>query len=241
MRRRSSSRCPADKVRRQHRTSTATRRPLRFRSRSPKSVARAAQGRRRRSSSSASAAAFVGRRRLALGSMSRSASVFPGQGSQTVGMGVDVAAHSPAARGLFDRARRRSRLRSARACSDGPEEKLRETRYSQPAIFVTNFALCSAVGDGLRPVVSAGHSFGEYCSLTLAGVAHVRRRAAPRERARARDAATRPNSRRRDVGGARARCGRRFARVVERVRNETGERVQLANFNAPGQIVISGD
>jgi [acyl-carrier-protein] S-malonyltransferase len=95
--------------------------------------------------------------------------VFPGQGSQTVGMGVDAAQRFPAAESLFRESSAILGYDLLALCTDGPDEKLRETRYSQPAIFVTNVALAAAVGDLLAPVVSAGHSFGEYCSLALAG------------------------------------------------------------------------
>ncbi len=85
-------------------------------------------------------------------------------------MGVDVA--RPIAGGARP-VRSRSAACSATICSrlqnDGPEERLRETQFSQPAIFVTNLALYYAVGDAPQPVVSAGHSFGEFCSLMIAG------------------------------------------------------------------------
>ena len=95
--------------------------------------------------------------------------VFPGQGSQTKGMGADVAAAYPAAAALYREAKAILGYDLLALCASGDEDQLRETRYSQPAIFVTNLALAAAVGDALAPVVSAGHSFAEYCSLTLAG------------------------------------------------------------------------
>ena len=105
--------------------------------------------------------------------MTRVAAIFPGQGSQSVGMGADVAERSPAARELFDRARRVLGYDLLALQSDGPEEKLRETQYSQPAIFTTNLALYYAAGDALRPVVSAGHSFGEFSQPGDCGIAGV--------------------------------------------------------------------
>jgi [acyl-carrier-protein] S-malonyltransferase len=124
--------------------------------------------------------------------------VFPGQGSQVVGMGADVAAAYPAAAGLFRTAKSILGYDLLALCTDGPEDTLRETRYSQPAIFVTNLALAMAVGDALAPVVSAGHSFGEYCSLTIA-------RARSRQSTRSRDASRRRPRARRDGGGPRTR------------------------------------
>ncbi len=125
---------------------------------------------------------------------------------------------------------------------DGPEEKLRETQYSQPAIFTTNVALFAALelpADAV--VVSAGHSFGEYCSLYIARRDRIRRCAARRQRARHRDAIRCRTCARRHVGGAWAWTRTRFGASSSRRARQTGLRVQLANFNSPAQIVISGD
>lgn len=168
----------------------------------------------------------------------RLAAVFPGQGSQSVGMGTDIVASDPAARDIFARAARVLGYDLLALVREGPEERLRETRYSQPAIFVTNVALFEAC----RPqvIVTAGHSFAEFCSLTIAGsisfedALHV-----VDERARSmQDAAERA------AGGMSAILGldtERVRPIVDRVRAQTGARVQLANFNSPTQIVISGD
>jgi [acyl-carrier-protein] S-malonyltransferase len=166
--------------------------------------------------------------------------VFPGQGSQVVGMGVDAAHKFPAAEALFAESKAILGYDLLALCTDGPEEKLRETRYSQPAIFVTNIALATAVGDALTPVVSAGHSFGEYCSLTLAGalsfetalgLVNARGLAMHRAATLAR-------------GAMAAVLGLDDAPLREAVGTAVSRgagRVQLANFNQPGQIVISGD
>ena len=100
--------------------------------------------------------------------MIRTGVMFPGQGSQGVGMGTDVAARSPEAAALLRRATAVLGYDMIALLTEGPEEKLRETRYSQPAIFATNLALYAAVGEALQPAVSAGHSFGEFCSLVVA-------------------------------------------------------------------------
>jgi [acyl-carrier-protein] S-malonyltransferase len=166
--------------------------------------------------------------------------VFPGQGSQAVGMGVDIAQHSPVADALFRESKQILGYDLLALCADGPEEKLRETRYSQPAIFVTNIALASAVGESLGPVVSAGHSFGEFCSLTLAGALSfetaltlVNRRGLAMHRAAIQSR-----------GAMAAVLGLEDAPLREAVGaavDRGAGRVQLANFNQPGQIVISGD
>lgn len=166
--------------------------------------------------------------------------VFPGQGTQTLGMGVDVARAYPAAMACFRAAERVLGYDLLALCQDGPEERLRETRYSQPAIYAVNVAIARAVGEGLAPVVSAGHSFGEYCSLTIAGaltyetaldLVHQRGLAMQRAAGLARGAMAAVLG----LDDAPLR-----AAVDEAIARGAG-RVQLANFNQPGQIVISGD
>jgi [acyl-carrier-protein] S-malonyltransferase len=166
--------------------------------------------------------------------------IFPGQGSQTKGMGADVAAAYPAAAALYREAKSILGYDLLALCASGDEDQLRETRYSQPAIFVTNLALAAAVGDVLAPVVSAGHSFAEYCSLTLAGslafeeaLALVNQRGLAMHRA----AQMTRGAMSAVLGLDDARLREAVAAAIER---GTG-RVQLANFNQPGQVVISGD
>ena len=168
----------------------------------------------------------------------RIAAIFPGQGSQVVGMGVDVAASSAAAADLFARAGEVLGYDLLALVRNGPDDVLRETRYSQPAIYVTNYALAAASGVLDACVASAGHSFGEYCSLTIAAalsfeeaVELVRQRALAMQEAAERT-----------PGGMAAILGLDVAAVraaVEAAR-EAGL-VQIANFNAPGQIVVSGE
>jgi [acyl-carrier-protein] S-malonyltransferase len=166
--------------------------------------------------------------------------VFPGQGSQALGMGVEVARAYPAAAACFAAAKTLLGYDLLPICEQGPEDRLRETRYAQPAIFVVNVALARAVGDALRPTVSAGHSFGEYCSLTLAGsltyeaaLTLVNERGLAMQRA----ASQAQGAMAAVLGLAPDALRAVVAQAVER----GAGRVQLANFNAPGQIVISGD
>ena len=85
-------------------------------------------------------------------------------------MGTDVAAHFAQSRECFERASTILGYDLLELCRSGSDEELRETRVSQPAIFTTNVAIYRAVETlGFTPIVSAGHSFGEYCSLTIAG------------------------------------------------------------------------
>lgn len=170
--------------------------------------------------------------------MKRVGAVFPGQGSQSVGMGVDVVEHSASAREIFEQARGVLGYDLLELVRSGPEERLRETQYSQPAIFTTNVALFAACDVPI--VVSAGHSFAEFCSLVVADAMrfedalHV-----VDERARAmHDAAQRTAGGMSAVLGLEAHAVRP---VVDGVRERTGAVLQLANFNSPTQIVISGD
>ncbi len=173
---------------------------------------------------------------VALERMIRVGVVFPGQGSQAIGMGGAIAEH-PVGADLFRRAQRVLGYDLLAIVRDGPEEKLRETRYSQPAIYVVNYALAAAA-EGLIAAASAGHSFGEYCSLTLAasltfedalGLVH--------ERGLAMQAAAEVTP-----GAMVAILGLEIGavRIAVAQAGSVG-RVRLANFNAPAQIVVSGD
>jgi [acyl-carrier-protein] S-malonyltransferase len=153
-------------------------------------------------------------------------------------MGCDVAAHSPAARSTFERASELLGYDLLALQGEGPEERLRETEYSQPAIFTTNLALYNAAGKVCTPVATAGHSFAELCSLVIASslrfedalhIVSERGKAMQLAAARAR-------------GGMSAILGLEAAQVreiLDRVRGSS--RVGLANFNSPTQIVISGE
>ncbi|MBV8531500.1 MAG: ACP S-malonyltransferase [Candidatus Eremiobacteraeota bacterium] len=168
----------------------------------------------------------------------RVAVVFPGQGSQGVGMGCDVAAHSAAARAVFARAADVLGYDVLALQRDGPEERLRETRFSQPAIFATNLALYAAVDPPPAPIVTAGHSFAELCSLVISDalsfdealrIVSVRGEAMQSAADEAR-------------GGMSAVLGLDAAQVRAALAGaQPSGRVGLANFNSPTQIVISGD
>jgi len=168
----------------------------------------------------------------------RIAVVFPGQGSQGVGMGSDVAANAPVARDIFDRAAKILGYDLLAMQREGPEERLRETEFSQPAIFTTNLALYRAVGDALAPVVTAGHSFAELCSLVVASsLSFEDALRIVSERGKAMQAAAR-----RARGGMSAVLGLNTAQVRAVLAGlyDRG-RIGLANFNSPTQIVISGE
>jgi [acyl-carrier-protein] S-malonyltransferase len=155
-------------------------------------------------------------------------------------MGADVAANVGDVRGLFERSAGILGYNLLELQRTGPDERLRETQFSQPAIFATNVALARAAGDALRPVVTAGHSFGEFCSLTISGSLSFEdalRIVDERGKAMQHAADLTP-------GGMSAVLGLdadKVRAVAQRIAAGTGARVQLANFNSPTQIVISGD
>lgn len=166
--------------------------------------------------------------------------IFPGQGSQVVGMGGGLVEKFDAARDLFRRAEQILGYDLLSIVRDGPETRLRETKYSQPAIYAVNYALAVAAGPDLPVKASAGHSFAELCSLTLAGALdfdEALRLVSQRGLAMQTAAESAP-------GAMAAVLGlepESLRDAVARARDEGAGRVQLANFNAPGQIVISGD
>ena len=105
----------------------------------------------------------------------KTAYIFPGQGSQTVGMGKDIYETSSVARAVFDQADSALGFPISELCFNGPESELQQTVNSQPAIMTVSVAsleaaLEAAGEEGLRPDFVAGHSLGEYCALVAAGV-----------------------------------------------------------------------
>jgi [acyl-carrier-protein] S-malonyltransferase len=167
--------------------------------------------------------------------------LFPGQGSQFVGMGRDLYDREPAARALFDEADERLGFDLSRRCFNGPEEALTDTAVQQPALFTTSLAAWTVIQQrgAAEAAYLAGHSLGEFSALAAAGafsfadgLALVRRRGELMKLAGQR----RP-------GGMAAVLGLDAALVADlcaRAAAETGEYVGLANDNCPGQIVISG-
>lgn len=164
--------------------------------------------------------------------------IFPGQGSQYVGMGKDLYDNSPEARDIFDKAEGLlPGLNLKKLCFEGPIEKLTETANSQAAILTTSIAALQALdawvkGEG-HPICCAGLSLGEYSALVASGalefsdaVRLVRRRGELMEQA----AKNNP--------GAMASVLGISVEDLKKVCGETG--AEIANLNCPGQIVISG-
>jgi [acyl-carrier-protein] S-malonyltransferase len=166
--------------------------------------------------------------------MSRIAFCFPGQGSQRVGMGQELAEQFPESRAVFDEASDRLGFDLAALCFDGPLEQLSLTENTQPALVAASLATLRAVESrtDLRPHVVVGHSVGEYSALAAAGSLSVPDAIGL---VRARGLATRTSS----VPGAMAAVLGLADEEVERLCSE-GDQVWPANYNCPGQIVISG-
>jgi [acyl-carrier-protein] S-malonyltransferase len=174
--------------------------------------------------------------------MSQTAFLFPGQGSQYVGMGQDLYETYPEARATFDQADEVLGFALSDLCFNGPGEILKGTINTQPAIFVTSVALLRALESkkSQTPGFVAGHSLGEYSALVAAGAMDLATGLQlVRERGRLMKEAGE-----RSPGGMAAVLGLETEAVNDvcrRAREETGGVIQVANYNSPGQIVISGD
>jgi len=171
--------------------------------------------------------------------MAQWAFVFPGQGAQTVGMGRSLFENSAAARAAFEEASDTLNLDMEKLCFEGPEETLRLTENTQPAVLTVSIAAYRAFKEevGLVPSYLAGHSLGEFSALVVAGVLSFREALfAVKQRGKFMQEAVPVG-----VGAMAAVLGLPGEKVVEicEVAAE-GEVVDPANFNSPGQVVVSG-
>jgi [acyl-carrier-protein] S-malonyltransferase len=165
--------------------------------------------------------------------------VFPGQGSQVAGMGKDVAEAFPEARQVFEAIDQALGFPISRLCFEGPEEELKLTENTQPAILAVSSAMYAVLKARarLRPDMVAGHSLGEYSAIVAAGgLSAVEAATVVRQRGRFMQEAVPAGS------GAMAAV---LGPSLEEVRSicqeaSLGEVVAPANINAPGQIVIAG-
>ena len=159
--------------------------------------------------------------------------VFPGQGAQTVGMGKDLYDNVPAARELFEKANEILRFRITDIMFSGTPEELKQTRVTQPAVFLHSVILAKALG--IEPDAAAGHSLGEFSALVAAGALSFEDGLRlVSKRALAMQAACEAQP-----GGMAAILGLED-RTVEEICASVDGVVVAANYNCPGQLVISG-
>lgn len=188
--------------------------------------------------------------------------LFPGQGSQAVGMGADIFEAYPAARRVFESADEALGISLSNLCFQGPDDVLRETINAQPAIVTVSLALLAALQEALTentsswssplvPSYTAGHSVGEYAALVASHALHLKdavRLVRERGRLTHLEGSLCP-------GGMAAIIGMDAETLQEICQEATAQslanlagdvhpgqgQVTIANFNAPGQIVISGE
>jgi len=168
--------------------------------------------------------------------MSKTAFVFPGQGSQYVGMARDIYEQSPEARSIISEADKILGFSLSSICFEGPEEELRQTKNTQPAIFLHSIVL-SKLDREPAVAMASGHSLGEYSALVFAdalsfqdGLKLVRLRGELMQQAGVEQQGTMAAVVGLDTASINSLCSEASAAGV----------VQAANFNSPGQVVISG-
>lgn len=166
--------------------------------------------------------------------MTKVAFIFPGQGAQSVGMGKDLCENFDSAKAVFDSADKVLGKSITKLCFEGPDEELKQTINTQPAILTTSIAALEALKSQLKiePAFTAGHSLGEYGALYTAGVLTL-------------DNALKLIAKRAELmnvakGGAMAAVLGLEDSAVENCLKEVESYVSVANYNCPGQVVITG-
>lgn len=161
--------------------------------------------------------------------------VFPGQGAQFVGMGRDLYQNSTEAKKMFDKGNEILGFSITDVMFEGTDEDLKQTKVTQPAIFLHSVILAKTLGYDFQPSMTAGHSLGEFSALVAAdalsfedGLQLVSKRAQAMQKA----CEAEPSTMAAIIG--------LDDEVVEEVCNNIDEVVVPANYNSPGQIVISG-
>ena len=168
--------------------------------------------------------------------MDMKAFVFPGQGAQFTGMGKDLYESNPLARELFDRADEILGYRITGIMFEGSAEELKQTKVTQPAIFLHSVISALCMGDQFKPDMAAGHSLGEFSALTACrclsfedGLRLVYARAMAMQKCCE------------TVPGTMAAVLALPDRTIEDICSATEGTVVAANYNCPGQVVISGE
>ena len=162
--------------------------------------------------------------------------VFPGQGAQFVGMGKDLYENNPVAKEMFDKANEILGFNITDLMFNGTDEDLRQTKVTQPAIFLHSVILAKTMGDDFNPDMVAGHSLGEFSALVAAGALSFEdglRLVSARAQAMQEDCEKTTSTMAAVLALPDAKVEELCASVTEGV-------VVPANYNCPGQIVISG-
>ncbi|MBK6979478.1 MAG: ACP S-malonyltransferase [Cytophagaceae bacterium] len=164
--------------------------------------------------------------------------VFPGQGAQFSGMGKDLYETNPKAKELFDKANEILGFDITKIMFEGTDEELKQTNVTQPAIFLHSVILASTI-EGFKPDMVAGHSLGEFSALVAAGALSfedglklVAKRAAAMQKA----CEIAPST----MAAVLNLSDEKVEEVCHQVHKDTHEVVVPANYNCPGQLVISG-
>lgn len=167
--------------------------------------------------------------------------LFPGQGSQSTGMGQDLYRNFPCAKAVFDEADEALGYSLSKLCFEGPDEQLKLTEYTQPAILTVSVAAARVLAErGITPAVTAGHSLGEYSAHVVAGtISFADAVRTVRARGKFMQQAVPAGK-----GAMSAILGLDAARISDLCQQASDEHnctVAPANLNAPEQTVISGD
>ena len=165
----------------------------------------------------------------------KNAYLFPGQGAQFVGMGLDVYNYSSRSRDLFEQANEILRFRITDIMFNGSEEDLKQTNVTQPSIFLHSVILAQALGERFQPQMVAGHSLGEFSALVSVGVLDFEsglKLVASRANAMQKACEIQPSTMAAVLG--------LDDFTVEDICQRVSEVVVPANYNCPGQLVISG-
>ncbi|WP_312329890.1 ACP S-malonyltransferase [Sphingobacterium sp.] len=165
----------------------------------------------------------------------KTAYVFPGQGAQFVGMGQDLYNLNDETKALFEQANDILGFRITDIMFSGTDEELKQTKVTQPAIFLHSVILAKALGDSFQPNMVAGHSLGEFSALVAAGALSFEnglKLVAQRANAMQKACELQPSTMAAILGLEDA--------IVEDICAQVDEVVVAANYNCPGQLVISG-
>lgn len=168
--------------------------------------------------------------------MSKHAYVFPGQGAQFVGMGKDLYDNYPEAKALFEQANEILGFRITDILFEGTDEDLKQTKVTQPAVFLHSVIRAICLGDTFKPDMVAGHSLGEFSALVASGALSFEdglRLVSKRALAMQAACELQPST-------MAAVLGLEDSKVVEVLSQIQDDTVVAANFNCPGQLVISG-